>query len=113
MKTSQYIKVVIENTNNLTKTNENKLYILKKNIYPGMLYRIRGLVLLCTCYEINENYEPIIYFFMLLEGRINNEISNRKIIPTSLSLISNIENELNYKKIVDFYNVNIIKSYLK
>lgn len=112
MRVSNYIKVCIENADKLSKTNENNLYIFKKKIYPGNIYRIRGLVVLCTCYEVNEYYEPIMYFFMLLEGRTNIEISNKNITPTTLHLVSNIENEINYKKILKFYNSQLMKSYL-
>ena len=104
MKSTQYVKVVIENVGNLTKTNENNLYVIKDKIYPGMIYRIRGLVLLCTCYEINEEYEPTMYFFMLLESNIKNVIYSKNINPTSLVLINNNENELNYRKIFKMYN---------
>ena len=52
------------------------------------------------------------YFFMLLEGRTNIEISNKNITPTTLHLVSNIENEINYKKILKFYNSQLMKSYL-
>ena len=104
MKSSQYIKVIIENAGNLTKNNENNLYIIKDKIYPGMIYRIRGLILLCTCYEINEEYEPTIYFFMLLEGKIKNAIYNKNINPTNLLLINNNNNKINYKKIYQIYN---------
>lgn len=113
MKSSDYTKIVIENTGNLVKTNENDLYIIKDKIYPGMIYRIRGLVLLCTCYEINEDYEPIMYFFMLLEGKIENAIYSRNIKPKNLVLIDNNENEINYKKIFQIYNADFMKSYLK
>lgn len=113
MKSCQYIKAVIENTCNFYKTNETELYIMREKIYPGMIYRIRGLLLLCTCYEINENYEPIMYFFMLLEGKIKNAIYSKNINPTNLVLINNNENEMNYKKIFQIYNEKINKSYLK
>ena len=113
MKSSEYTKIVIENADNLVKTNENDLYVIKDKIYPGMIYRIRGLVLLCTCYEINEDYEPILYFFMLLEGKIKNAIYSRNIQPKNLVLINNNENEINYKKIFQIYNEDFMKSYLK
>lgn len=113
MKSSEYTKIVIENADNLVKTNENDLYIIKDKIYPGMIYRIRGLVLLCTCYEINEEYEPIMYFFMLLEGKIKNAIYSRNIKSKNLVLINNNENEINYKKILQMYNEDFMKSYLK
>ena len=113
MKSSQYSKVVIENAYNLTELNENDLYIVKDKIYPGMIYRIRGLVLLCTGYEINEEYEPIMYFFMLVEGKIKNAIYNKNIIPTNLVLINNNENEINYKKLFQMYNANLTKYNLK
>lgn len=110
MKLSQYTKVVIENTFNLAQTNENELYIIKDKILPGMIYRILGLVMLCTCYEINENQEPIIYFFILLEGKIKNAIYSKNINPTNLLLINNNENKINYKKIFEIYDVKINKS---
>lgn len=113
MKSSEYTKIVIENTCNSTKTNENVLYIFKNKIYPGMIYRIRCLLLLCTCYEVNEKYEPTIYFFILLEGKIKNAIYSKNIKPTILVLINNNENEINYKKIFQIYNAKINKSYLK
>jgi len=113
MKSSEYTKIVIENAGNLVKTNENDLYIIKDKIYPGMIYRIRGLVLLCTCYEINEECEPISYFFMLLEGKIKNAIYSKNINPKNLVLIKNIDNEINYKKILQIYNEESMKSYLK
>jgi len=113
MKSSEYTKIVIENADNLVKTNENDLYIVKDKIYPGMIYRIRGLVLLCTCYEINEDFEPTMYFFMLLEGKIKNAIYSKNIKPNNLVLIKNNENEINYKKILQIYNANFMKSYLK
>lgn len=113
MKSSEYTKIVIENADNLVKTNENDLYIMKDKIYPGMIYRIRGLVLLCTCYEINEDYDPIMYFFMLLEGKIENTIYSRNIKPKNLVLIKNNENEINYKKILQMHNEDFMKSYLK
>jgi hypothetical protein len=113
MKSSEYTKIVIENAGNLVKTNENDLYIIKDKIYPGMIYRIRGLVLLCTCYEINEDFEPILYFFMLLEGKIKNAIYSKNINPNNLVLIKNIDNEINYKKILQIYNEESMKSYLK
>jgi len=110
MKSSEYTKIVIENADNLVKTNENDLYIVKDKIYPGMIYRIRGLVLLCTCYEINEDFEPTMYFFMLLEGKIENAIYSRNIKPKNLVLIKNKENEINYKKILQIYNADFMKS---
>lgn len=113
MKSSEYTKIVIENVGDLVKTNENDLYIIKDKIYPGMIYRIRGLVLLCTCYEINEEYEPILYFFMLLEGKIKNAIYSRNIKPKNLVLINNNENEINYKKIFQMYNADFMKSEFK
>ena len=114
MKSSDYTKIIIENADNLTKTNENELYILKSKIYPGKIYRIRNLVLLCTCYEVNEKYEPLMYFFVLLEGKIKNAINSRNINPINLVLIDNNTNEINYKKILKFYNSELIKSsYLK
>jgi len=103
MDSSEYTKIVIENTDNLVKANQNVLFIIKDKIYPGMIYRIRGLVLLCTCYEINEEYEPIMYFFMLLEGKIKNAIYSKNIKPLNLVLIKNNENEINYKKIYQIY----------
>ena len=113
MESSDYTKIVIENAGNLAKRNENDLYIMKDKIYPGMIYRIRGLVLLCTCYEINEDYEPIMYFFMLLEDKIEKTIYSRNIKPKNLVLIKNNENEINYKKIRQMYNEDFIKSHLK
>lgn len=108
MKSSEYTKIIIENAGNLVKRNENDLYIIKDKIYPGMIYRISGLVLLCTCYEINEEYEPIIYFFMLLEGKIKNVIFTRNIKPVNLVLIKDKENEINYRNILKYYNKNIL-----
>ena len=96
-------KIVIENADNLTKTNENELYILKSKIYPGKIYRIRNLVLLCTCYEVNEKYEPLMYFFILLEGKIKKAINSKNIRPINLVLINTEENENNYIKIYKFY----------
>ena len=113
MKSSDYTKIVIENTGNLVKTNENDLYIIKDKIYPGMIYRIRGLVLLCTCYEINEDYEPIMYYFMQLEKKIKNAIYSRNIKPKNLVLINNNENENNKKKIFQMYNADFMKSEFK
>ena len=106
MKSSEYTKIFIENAGNLVKTNENDLHIMKDKFYPGMIYRLRGLVLLCTCYEINEDYEPIMYFFMLLEGKIKNTIYSRNIKPANLVLINNNQNEINYKKIMKYYDQN-------
>jgi hypothetical protein len=60
-----------------------------------MIYRIRKLIILCGCYEINEDYEPIMYLFILLEGKIKNAIYSRNINPTHLALINNNENEIN------------------
>ena len=113
MKSSQYIKVVIENTCNSTRTNKTELYVMKHTIYPGMIYRIRGLVILCTCYEINEEYEPIMYFFILLKSKLKNAIYSKNINPTNLVLVNNNENEINYKKLFQIYNAEINKSYLK
>ena len=104
MKSSQYIKVFIENADNLKKTNEHILFVIKELIYPGLLYRIRGLVLLCTSYEVNEQYEPVIYFFMLLKGNIKNVIQSKNITQTNLVLINNNENENNYKQLFRIYN---------
>lgn len=104
MKSSQYIKIVIENDGDLTKPNENNLYVVKDIIHPGMIYRIRELVILCTCYEINEEYEPTMYFFMLIEDKIKKVIYSKNIKPTNLELINNNENEINYKKIFQMYN---------
>ena len=104
MKSSQYIKVFIENADNLKKTNEHILFVIKELIYPGLLYRIRGLVLLCTGYEVNEQYEPVMYFFMLLKGNIKNVIQSKNITQTNLVLINNNENENNYKQLFRIYN---------
>lgn len=96
-------KIVIENAGNLTKKKENELYILKKKIYPGQLYRIRNLVLLCSCYEVNEHYEPTTYFLLLLEGNIKKAINSKNIRPINLVLINTEENENNYIKTYKFY----------
>lgn len=98
-----YSKIVIENAGNLSKKKENELYVLKEKIYPGQLYRIRNLVLLCSCYEVNEHYEPMTYFLLLLEGKIQKTINSKNIYPKNLVLINTEENENNYIKTYKFY----------
>lgn len=121
MKTTQYVKIVIDVMNREGKYNNykdklndynNTMYISQQNVYPGTVYRLRGILLLCTCYEVDDKYNATIYFFTLLDNLIKKEISKRKINPLSLELYSTAESEENYKKMLSIYNANC-SDYLK
>jgi len=82
-----YVKVVVENFNNFTIKYTNKFYIKKIKICPGLLYKIHDKTFLCTCYEIDEQYEPITYFFTELEDIMVKVALRKNIIPINLNLL--------------------------
>ena len=101
MKTDKYTTIVIESQTKNIKN--NTLYVLKTKLYPGKVYKIRSLLLLCTCYEIDEYYNPIIYLCILLENDIKRELDLRNMFPPSLELINHNLNEINYKLIANMF----------
>jgi hypothetical protein len=68
------IKIVIENNNNV-------MYVMQTNVCPGRVYIIKSLLLLCTCYEIDEDYNPTTYFFVLLHNNTKKQNINNIITP--------------------------------
>ena len=115
MKTNQCVKIIIDVLDSVDRSNnykdklndfDNTMYISQQNVYPGKVYRLRGILLLCTCYEIDDKYNATIYFFTLLDNLIKKEISKRNFNPLSLELYSTTESEENYKKMLSIYNTN-------
>lgn len=94
----EYIKLVVEN--DLLKEDGNILNVEPAKIRPGNLYVIDKLVLLCTCYEIDENNNALIYFFVKLEDKYIKQIAHKKIPTSVLSLLPTTTNKYTYSKML-------------
>lgn len=112
MNHKEYIKIIIDDDLNLhndekeynkniqNDNNYNPLFILKKTLYPGKIYQLHELILLCTCYEIDENFNPTIYFLTILDNNIKSEIRKKNINLTKLELMDNIHTIDIFKKLI-------------
>ena len=110
MKTDKYIKAIIETgcmecccmEDYCMEINFSKELIINRDkIYPGNVYTINRLLLLCTCYQVDDSNNTSEYFFVILDDKIKNKIKIRNIKPTKLKLLKNILNINNYTQIID------------
>ena len=105
MKYEKYMKIVITNKYKYEKNKNNILYILKTELYPGKVYKLRTLLLLCTCYIFNDNYTPIVYLCILVDNNIKRELQLRNSFSPYLKLIRHKQNEINYSYIHDTVHI--------
>lgn len=110
MRVEKYVKIVIENADKSISRDYNELFIKRDKIYPGQVYRLGLLMLLCTCYEIDDELNPVLYCFILLEDAFKRQILSTGVYIRNLTLIHHLKNDINYSKLLDnIDNNNLLK----